>query len=321
MQSLTFIVGLSVLALAVCPDVLSAQARGRCPRCKRYQDYPAVQARPYSKWTAVDPLPITITIVEYRLPQPKGVNPKSGSPGTHVVLDCPDFHTDDLIVLTDASEKVTQIGSHGTGSTFLKVPQGTAEGVLTIQIGNSQYGNQLSEPVTFLVSTDLLPLELAPENITPVAPGQWLDLQVSNSEPLLRSELTEVNFKQSGRSIVGTAPNLHRPHVAVPRALSAGKVQLEVRTSQNGRASLWSETVTIQLTEKVVAPVIDAIRLEKDNWVQLWPGLDRAKTFSASAEDVIVLHGSFPVADATPLPKEIASGAEPFYIIGAIAGG
>ena len=247
-------------------------------------------------------VPITVTITEYRLPQPKGVNPKSGSPGTVVVLDCPDFHTSDVIVLTDATGKVTRIRSHGTGSTNVKVPQDAAEGALTIQIGNSQYfNNQLSEPVTFLVSTDLLPLELAPENITPVAPGQWLDLQVTNFEPLLSSELTEVNFKQSGRSIVVTAPNPHRPHIAVPTALSAGEVQLEVRTWRNGRASLWSDTVTIQLPEHVVAPFIDAIRLEKDNWVQLWPGPDRAKTFSASAGDVIVLHGSFAVADAKRL--------------------
>ena len=35
--------------------------------------------------------------------------------------------------------------------------------------------------------------------------------------------------------------------------------------------------------------------------MQLWPGPDRAKTFSASAGDVIVLHGSFPVADAMRL--------------------
>ena len=59
--------------------------------------------------------------------------------------------------------------------------------------------------------------------------------------------------------------------------------------------------MTIQLSEHVVAPFIDAIRLEKDSWVQLWPGPDRAKTFSASAGDVIVLHGSFPVADAKRL--------------------
>jgi len=243
--------------------------------------------------------PITVTIVEYKLPEPKGLTPTAGIPGTHAALDCPDCHTTDEIVLTDAAGKTTQVKSDGSNTPGFDVPKDAAEGPLTIQIGEAESNHsQLSKPVTFLVSRDVLPLELVGEFMTPVAPGQWLDLQASSLEPLVRSELTEVNFKQDGSSIIVSAPNPHRPHILVPTALSPGPVRLEVRTWRNGHPSLWSDPLTIQLPDKVVAPLIEAIRLEKGAWAQLWPGPDRAKTFSATAGDVIVLHGRFPVADA-----------------------
>ena len=171
-----------------------------------------------------------------------------------------------------------------------------------IRIGNRKYGNQFTEPVKFMVTNDPLPLEVVPDGTTPVAPGQLLELLVQSDQPLKLSELTEVAFKQAGRTIIVASPNPRRPHVAVPTALSPGDVQLQTRTWRNGRPSVWSTDVSIRLTERPVAPSLGAIRLiEQGSWVQLWPGPDRPQHFSASAGDTIVLNGSFRSINASKL--------------------
>ena len=138
---------------------------------------------------------------------------------------------------------------------------------------------------------------------------EYLGVVEEATAPLKRSELTEITFKQGGRSILVSAPNPHRPHIGVPGALSAGEVQLQVRTWRDGRPSAWSDPIQFRLSEKPVPPSVGAIRLEKGNWVQLWPGPDRQKSFSASAGDLIVINGSFPVADASKLKVSLTGSA------------
>lgn len=46
---------------------------------------------------------------------------------------------------------------------------------------------------------------------------------------------------------------------------------------------------------------MQALRLEKDTWVQLWPGPDRVKRFTAAPGDLIVMNGTYPVAGADKL--------------------
>jgi len=146
-----------------------------------------------------------------------------------------------------------------------------------------------------------LPLEVVPEWIKAVAPGQWIDIQASSLAPLKHSEQTEVSFKQAGREIIVNAPRPQRPHVEVPAVLSPGDVQVQARTWRNGRASSWSAPVTLQLSEKPLPPYVQSLRLEKGTWVDLWPGPDRAARFTAAPGDLIVMNGQFPVAGADKL--------------------
>jgi hypothetical protein len=135
----------------------------------------------------------------------------------------------------------------------------------------------------------------------PVAPGQWLELQVSNHGPLNHSERTEVLFRQAGREIIVATPKPFRARVAVPSVLSAGQVGLQVRTWHGGQASEWSEPASFNVADKPLAPAIGAIRLSKGGWVQLWPGPDRPASFTVSPGNEVVLNGLWPVADASKL--------------------
>ena len=248
--------------------------------------------------------PVTITITEWTPPIIKQITPSSGPPGTLVGVECENFHIDDEIELTDGDGRpVKQYEGAGSSSgTAFVVPKDAPEGVLRVRIGNPKFGkNQLTPPVEFVVTNEALPLDLMPEWIKFVAPGQWIDLQASSLAPLKHSERTEVSFRQAGREIIVTAPRPRQPRVEVPAALSPGDVQVQARTWRHGRPSTWSKPVTLQLSEKPLPPYVQALRLEKDNWVQLWPGPDRATRFNAAPGDLIVMNGTYPVEGAHQL--------------------
>ncbi|HEX6730027.1 MAG TPA: hypothetical protein VF074_08460 [Pyrinomonadaceae bacterium] len=182
------------------------------------------------------------------------------------------------------------------------IPEDAPEGIITVRVGNSKHGKgQFTEPVTFTITNEPLSVELLTEDTISVAPGQWLDLQISNPKPLTLSELTEVAFKQAGRTIIVATRKPFRPHVAVPSALSAGEVQLQLRTWREGRPSQWSEPASFELADKPVAPLIDSIRLAKGGWASLSPGPDRPTSFTVNPGDEVVLSGLWPVADASKL--------------------
>ena len=248
--------------------------------------------------------PVTITITEWTLPFIKRIMPASGPPGTHVNIECENFHINDEIELTDGEGRPVkryESGGASNGTAFV-VPKNFPEGVLRIRIGNPKLGkNQFTQPVEFVVTNEALPLELMSGWIKPIAPGQWVDLHVLNLTPLKNSEQTEVTFKQAGREIIVNAPRPKRPRVEVPAVLSPGEVQVQARTWRHGRPSSWSTPVTLQLAEKPLPPYVQALRLEKDAWVQLWPGPDRAESFTAAPGDLIVMNGTYPVAGADKL--------------------
>jgi hypothetical protein len=248
--------------------------------------------------------PITVKIVEYELPKITRVAPTSGPQGTLVHISATGFHSSDELELLDASGEPLTLdrGAWASDGTAFVVPKNAREGVITVRIGNPKYGNnQYTEPFHFTVTKAAQPLELTIGDMTAVAPGQWLDLQASTMEPLKHSELTEVSFRQDGRTFVVTTTIPYRPHVGVPKTLSPGEVQLQVRTWREGSPSVWSKPEQFRLIAQPIPPSVSALRLEKGPWVQLEPGPDRPESFSAKPGDVIVVNGSFPVADVSKL--------------------
>ena len=246
--------------------------------------------------------PASIAITEWKLPVLTRLNPKSGAPGTPVRIEGSGFHVGDEIEITDDEGKLIKLTSGwAPDGTYFMVPKDTREGILTLRIGNPKHGKgQSSEAVTFTVTNEPLSVELWPTEMD-VAPGQWLDLQMSNGEPLRRSELTEVAFKQAGQTIIVAAPKPFRPHIKVPSALAAGEVELQLRTWRDGKASQWSEPATFRLADKPSPPMIDSIRLEEEQFVALNPGPERQASFNVSAGEKVVLHGLWPVADGSKL--------------------
>jgi len=252
--------------------------------------------------------PETITIEEWKLPVIERLDPTSGAPGTLVRIEGDGFHFADEIQVTDSNDKPLKVMASGQA---FGIPEDAAEGILMVRVGNAKYGKaQFTAPVTFTVTNAPLPVELLTKDTIPVAPGQWLDLQISNSKPLERSARTEVVFIQGEQTIVVTTPKPFRPHVEVPRVLSPGEVQLQLRTWGDGQPSQWSEPASIELTDKPIAPLIDSIRIGKGNWTALSPGPDRPASIRVSPGDEVVLSGLWPVADASKLKVSLVRPGE-----------
>ena len=252
--------------------------------------------------------PETITIEEWKLPVIERLDPSSGAPGTLVRIEGDGFHFTDEIQVTDSHGYPIDVTLSGQA---FGIPASVSEGILTVRMGNSKYGKgQFTAPVTFTVTNAPLPVELYTDDSIAVAPGQWLDLQISNSKPLERSERTEITFKQAEKEIVVAAPKPFRPHVEVPSALSPGEVQLQLRTWRDGRPSQWSEPASLELADKPRAPLIESIRTGKGHWTALSPGPDRPTSFRVSPGDEVVLNGLWPVADASKLKVSLVRAAE-----------
>ena len=257
--------------------------------------------------------PATITITEWKLPIIKSVIPTRGPPGTIVKIESEGFHLSDEFEITDDKGKPFRLTPGDSASAIgFRIPEDAPEGVINVRIGNHKYGKgQYTEPVTFTITNEPLPVDVLTSGMISVAPGQWLDLQISTEGPLRRSELTEVAFKQAGRTIIVATPKPFRPHVAVPSGLSAGEVQLQLRTWRDGRSSQWSELADFELASEPLAPLIDSIRLVKGGWAALLPpGPDRVTSFTVSPGDDVVLHGLWPVADASKLKVKLVRPGE-----------
>lgn len=252
--------------------------------------------------------PVTITITEWKLPIIERLNPAIGAPGTLVRIEGEGFHANDEIKITDSNGNPIKVTLSGQA---LAIPEDASEGIITVRIGSQKYGKgQFTEPFTFTVTNEPLPVELLTDDTMAVAPGQWLDLHISNLKPLTRSELTEIAFKQAGRTIIVATSKPFRSHVAVPTTLSAGEVQLQLRTWRDGRPSQWSEPASLELADKPVAPFIDSLRLAKGSWTALSPGPDRKTSFTVSPGDEVVLFGLWHVADASKLKVSLARAGE-----------
>jgi hypothetical protein len=226
-----------------------------------------------------------------------------------VAIEGEGFHAHDKVEITDAQDKL--IGGSPNPIAF-RVPENLPEGPIKVRVGNLKYAKgQYAAAIMFTVTNEPLAFDLLTSDMQSVAPGQWLDLQISTVEPLNRSERTEIAFKQAGQTIVVTAPTPFRTHIPVPSALAPGEVQMQVRTWRNGRPSPWSESAEFQLADKPQPPLIDSIRIQHGQWVALMPsGPDRATSFTVRPGDDVVLHGLWPVADASKLKVSLVRPGE-----------
>ncbi|HKC63171.1 MAG TPA: hypothetical protein VKB86_06010 [Pyrinomonadaceae bacterium] len=121
-----------------------------------------------------------------------------------------------------------------------------------------------------------------------------------SANPIAKRSI-EVAFRQGDRPPVISAvigPDLH---VRIPPELKPGDVQLQTRTLREGVASDWSKVETYQISEERVTPFVDAIEINGERSINLWPGPDKPESFETKAGARLVLHGQYPVGDVGSL--------------------
>jgi hypothetical protein len=228
--------------------------------------------------------PLEIEITAWRPPEITSILPPWAQPGERISLEGSGFHVSDDIVLTVAQGRRRQFEpGHAAGHSGQILPADLAEGEATLWIINRHNpDDQPSRSITLQVSRRPTPLEVWPEMLTPVAPGQWLNLVVTSLKPLEGAERAEVAFQQN-RQIISPIVDYEYPRVEVPRNLSPGKVGLLTRAWRNGKSSPWSPAVSYQLLAQPAAPQIEVIEIglpDNASFIYLSEGPDRPQNFT-----------------------------------------
>jgi HEAT repeat protein len=214
------------------------------------------------------------------------------------------------VQLTDARGAQWRIA---TGVSPLEIvfmlPDEVADGEATVRVGRSEAGvDRLSPPVTFVITSDPLPLDtLAVALMTPVAPGQWTDLvkgHATNFE-VRRADRVEIEFRQGDVALIGRATGPDGVHVQVPGRLAPGLVTVRTRTWIEQVASEWSSPTAFRVLERPVPPSVTVIQAGPIRNL-VWSSGDAAPAFVlARSRDALVLCGHFPVAQAANLRVQL----------------
>ncbi|HMF57763.1 MAG TPA: hypothetical protein VK619_15580 [Pyrinomonadaceae bacterium] len=246
--------------------------------------------------------PVAVEIAEWEPPLLDHLTPERVGPGELIWVFGTNFHRDDEIEITDSLGNVHRFDSGASAQDVaFDVPKNMPEGSATVRVGITREGvGSFSQPLSFVVTSGPVPLELWSNGMKPVAPGQWANLVVTSTEPLEHSERTEVEFSQNGQHLVVETLNPRSLHVHVPAALAPGAVELRTRTWQEGLVSDWSKTIAYKLSEHPVPFQVDVIEV-RNKPVFLWEGPDRPTSFAAHPGDTLIFRGDFTVATADDL--------------------
>jgi hypothetical protein len=137
-----------------------------------------------------------------------------------------------------------------------------------------------------------------------VAPGQWIDLEVTSLKPLEVADRAEVAFKQGQRVIIAPIVDHENPRVRAPAELLPGAVYIQSRTWLDEKVSFWSEPALYHLLSKPAPPSLYYIQTgppERPTYIHLDDGPDRPKTFSVKPGDSVIINGMFAVASVEKL--------------------
>lgn len=252
--------------------------------------------------------PATIEINEWKPPEITSFHPPFAQPGEYITFEGTGFHASDVIVLIDAQgNKHCLERSHGPMARVFgsKLPPDIPDGEATLWIAKGQSpADQPTIAFKLLVSRGPVPVDIRADFLMQVAPGQWIDLEVTSFKPLEGADRAEVAFKQGQRVIIVPIVDHENPRVRAPAELLPGAVYLQSRTWLDEKVSFWSEPALYHLLSKPAPPSLYSIQIgqpERPTYIYLDDGPDRPKTFTVKPGDSVILNGMFAVASVEKL--------------------
>jgi len=238
--------------------------------------------------------PVMIEIADWTPPKLSSLMPERVSHGEFVFVYGGNLHVNDEIEITDSLGHVRRFSAGGSGSaTGFTVAKDMPDGEAWIRIGLAAR-NSFSQPLKFVVTSGPIALELWPDQMKKVAPGQWTDLVVTTLKPAEDADNVEVEFRRGEQVIIQPTLKSNRTHVRVPPTLKPGSTELRTRTWRQGFTSDWSRAISYEILEHAVAPSVSAIEM-RDKAFFLWDGPDRPASFEVEPGYALTLRGDFPV--------------------------
>jgi hypothetical protein len=253
-----------------------------------------------------DPAPIEIG--EWKPPEITSFHPPFAQPGDSVNFEGTGFHASDVIVLIDALSNKHQLESNqGPRARVFgfALPPDLPDGEVTLWIAKRQsHADQPTNAFKLLLSRDPIPIDIRADELMQVAPGQWIDLEVTSFKPLEGADRAEVAFKQGQQVIIAPIVDHENPRVRVPPEILPGAVYLQSRTWRGEKVSFWSEPALYHLLSKPAAPSLYSIQTgppENPKYILLYDGPDRPKAFTVKPGDSVIINGMVAVASVEKL--------------------
>jgi len=252
--------------------------------------------------------PATIEINEWKPPEITSFHPPFAQPGESIIFEGTGFHASDVIVLIDAQgNKHCLERSHSPMARVFgsKLPPDIPDGEATLWIAKHQIpADQPTIAFKLLVCRGPIPVDIRADFLMQVAPGQWIDLEVTSLKPLEGADRAEVAFKQDQRFIIAPIVDHENPRVRAPAELLPGAVYIQSRTWLDEKVSFWSEPALYHLLSKPAAPSLYFIQIgppESPSYIHLDDGPDRPKMFTVRPGDSVIINGMFAVASVEKL--------------------
>ena len=211
--------------------------------------------------------PLTFQITAPSAPVIKDFRPHLPQAGEMVWIEGSGFSDSDDIVLTDAGGKAHHFSggrTSGADTAAFPLPDDLPVGEATLRIVEGRSGASLSSnSLPLRIVAGPTPLSLESDWLSPVAPGQWIDLVCTSFAPLKSAERIEVLFRQKEQTIIVAtqSPSENGLRVQVPESLAPGTVKIQTRTMKGDETSPWSEPVDYRVLETPVAAKIYSIEI------------------------------------------------------------
>jgi hypothetical protein len=163
----------------------------------------------------------------------------------------------------------------------------------------------------------VLDAPLAPEintaDLTPLAPGQWLNLS-DHAFDRSRADRVEFAFLQNGGATVipfTVDSSVHDWRMQIPETLVPGEALIQTRGWRKGQPSEWTEPLRYKLLEHPAPPVVWRVQRITRNFGREAPEIplnsNPPAVVMVEAGDKLWLTGRFPVRAVTSLRVKLSN--------------
>lgn len=241
-------------------------------------------------------------------PKLTSVSAQVVNPGYFVWVQGTGFSTNQILEFRDAEGVLTTkviSGVSTANSIDFTIPKSAYSGIATFRVIEKRGTTpRSSNELRFEIRSGPIPVLFSEGYFVPLARGQWFELNLNDSRPLINATKVEIRLSQGRRKLTSVISNFRRMQFQVPKSFAPGKVAIQARTWIGKNVSEWSQPQVFEISELPRPPVIQS--------VERIP-LRAEAMFKQEGKTLAILPIYFGVLPRTLAPKQLENGTLEIY--------